>query len=173
MAIFVDPVSLVSSGNYSVGIDGSVPLGVPVSITAAYANTATVNTGAITKSGSREKVMITREQAEALATQAAKALAVVEMREFKFGVDDCKNGDIIYADVRWSKRDRFESTAAFKKQTVYNYAFIKANNKWYSTGKNTGGITWDELIDFLEERYIIRMGIVTKRSAFIKNDEAL
>jgi len=115
---------------------------------------------------------ITREQAEALAAQAAQALQIVNEREEKFGVDDYKNGDIVAADIKWLKRNQCGSDNEFKRQRTYNYAFIKADGYWYSSGPRAGGqrFTWDELVNWLQTRYIVRMNDVTKEKPFIKRD---
>lgn len=117
--------------------------------------------------------MITREAAEALAAQAAQALAIVNEREARWGTDDFKNGQILYADVKWLKRENCLSENAFKRQRTYNYAFIKAGDKWYSSGPRAGGIafTWDTLINWLNERYIVRFGAVDKLTPVIRKDK--
>lgn len=112
---------------------------------------------------------LTKSQAEALLAQAASALEVINEREQKFGTDVYKDGDILYADIRWLKP---ENARSFERQRKYSYAFIKADGRWYSSGPRAGGITftWEELINWLNDRYVIKFGAVSKKKAIIRND---
>lgn len=121
------------------------------------------------------KISITKAQAEAMMAQAAKALEIVANREAKFGEDIYHDGDILYADVKWLKRDACSSESQFKRQTVYKYAFIKAAGRWYSSGPRTMGVafSWDDLVNFLNERYLVRFGATAKQKARVKKDNVV
>lgn len=118
---------------------------------------------------------ISRAQAEALMAQAAKALEIVNERDKKFGEDIYNDGDILYADLKWCKREDSVSESAFKRQRVYKYAFIKAGGVWYSSGPRSGGVqfTWDQLVNFLSQRYLVRFGGVTRQKARVRKDKVV
>ncbi|GAK61762.1 hypothetical protein U27_02591 [Candidatus Vecturithrix granuli] len=118
---------------------------------------------------------ISRAQAEALAAQAAKALEIVNERDKKFGEDIYNDGDILYADVKWCKREDSVSESAFKRQRIYKYAFIKSGGSWYSSGPRSSGVmfTWDQLVNFLSQRYLVRFGGVTRQKARVRKDKVV
>lgn len=116
------------------------------------------------------KMSMTKQQAMALAEEAARALEEINKFEQLFGIDDYANGTILYADVKF----RGASTVDWKKSArTYNYAFIKANGYWYSSGPRAGGVqfSWESLTNWLNSVYIIRMGITVKNRPFIKKHE--
>jgi hypothetical protein len=118
---------------------------------------------------------ISRVQAEGLLAQAAKALEIVNARERKFGEDIYLDGDILYADVKWLTRELSSSESTFKRQRIYKYAFIKAGNVWYSSGPRAGGqqFTWEQLVDWLNSRYIVKFGGTVKQKSRIKKNEVV
>ncbi len=125
----------------------------------------------------KEEKIMNRSEAEALAAKAAEALAQVEKIEALFGKDDdYKDGDIIYAEIKFLDTRTTEPTKAqLRRYTTYNYAFIKANGYWYSSGPRAQGetFTWDRLIAWWSTVYIVKMRNVTKGSFKIKNNQVV
>lgn len=128
------------------------------------------------KTREEEKIM-NRTEAEALVAKAAEALAQVEKIETLFGKDDdYKDGDIIYAEIKFLDTHTTEPTKAqLRRYTTYQYAFIKANGYWYSSGPRAMGetFTWDRLIAWWSTVYIVKMRNVTKGSFKIKNNQVI
>ena len=85
------------------------------------------------------------------------------------------DGDILYADVKWLTREQCDSESTFKRQRIYKYAFIKAGNAWYSSGPRSGGVqfTWEQLVDWLNSRYIVKFGGTVKQKSRIKKNEVV
>ena len=125
----------------------------------------------------KEEKIMNRSEAEALAAKAAEALAQVEKIEALFGKDDdYKNGDIIYAEIKFLDTRTTEPTKAqLRRYTTYQYAFIKANGYWYSSGPRAQGetFTWDRLLSWWSTVYIVKMRNVTKGSFKIKNNQVV
>lgn len=113
-------------------------LSMPTTITAITAPTVITNT--TTNTGTqKEETMSLRKQADFYARKAAEIAALAEEIENKFGTDsDYENGAILWADIIY----------ASNADKVYNYAFIKADGKWFSTGRVQFGRTWDDLMDW-------------------------
>ena len=87
----------------------------------------------------KEETMSLRTQADFYARKAAEIAALAEEIENKFGTDsDYENGAILWADIIY----------ASNADKVYNYAFIKADGKWFSTGRAQFGRTWDNLMEW-------------------------
>ena len=125
----------------------------------------------------KEEKIMNRTEAEALVAKAAEALAQVEKIEALFGKDDdYKNGDIIYAEIKFLDTRTTEPTKAqLRRYTTYQYAFIKANGYWYSSGPRAQGetFTWDRLLSWWSTVYIMKMRNVTKGSFKIKNNQVV
>lgn len=131
----------------------------------------------IPKETRKEEKIMNRSEAEALVAKAAEALAQVEKIETLFGKDDdYKDGDIIYAEIKFLDTRTTEPTKAqLRRYTTYQYAFIKANGYWYSSGPRARGetFTWDRLIAWWSTVYIVKMRNVTKGSFKIKNNQVI
>lgn len=131
----------------------------------------------ILKETRKEEKIMNRSEAEALVAKAAEALAQVEKIETLFGKDDdYKDGDIIYAEIKFLDTRTTEPTKAqLRRYTTYQYAFIKANGYWYSSGPRARGetFTWDRLIAWWSTVYIVKMRNVTKGSFKIKNNQVI
>lgn len=125
----------------------------------------------------KEEKIMNRSEAEALVAKAAEALARVEKIESLFGKDDdYKDGDIIYAEIKFLDTRTTEPTKAqLRRYTTYKYAFIKANDYWYSSGPRAQGetFTWDRLLSWWSTVYIVKMRNVTKGNFKIKNNQVV
>lgn len=100
-----------------------------------------------------------REQAEALAREAAAQLAKIDYIEETFGkVDNAKNGTILWADITYTTSD-----------TVYNYVFVKANEFWYSTESTTRRYTFEGLVSKLTASNVdkLKVGFAKRQKSFI------
>lgn len=170
-------VIMKSESTYGVALDNADTNGV-VNVLLTNNGITTSNLENQNQISMKEEIMngtISRAQAEALMAQAAKALEIVNERDKKFGEDIYNDGDILYADVKWCKREDSTSESAFKRQRVYKYAFIKAGGVWYSSGPRSGGVqfTWDQLVNFLSQRYLIRFGGAVRQKARVRKDKVV
>ena len=124
---------MVNIETCSLNVADVTSLSMSLSATTA-APTAITNTNT-----QKEETMSLRTQADFYARKAAEIAALAEEIENKFGTDsDYENGAILWADIIY----------ASNADKVYNYAFIKADGKWFSTGRAQFGRTWDALMEW-------------------------
>ena len=80
-----------------------------------------------------------RRVAEEVARRQVDKLADLKLQMInKFGDDEYDDGTV----VRFQKKFTADGHA-------YMYAAIKAAGKWYLTGKEQGGLTWEQFVMFL------------------------
>ena len=104
-----------------------------------------------------------KKRAEYLMEEAARLMEKAAVIEEKFGSDESyKDGDIIWADIQFTTRGR-----------IYNYAFIKANGQWYSSGPRAGGtaFSWERLTDWMHNEVSVKRFGTTRRSTTYKRSK--
>ncbi len=95
--------------------------------------------------GSEPRAAIIARQIDMLLAEAAK----LENRP----VDDFADGDVVLFDKRFGANDRGQNRRVNGQNVkVYTYAAVKGGGLWWVTGDRTGGVTWDQMMDFVEER---------------------
>ena len=105
-----------------------------------------------------------KKRAEYLMEEAARLMEKAAVIEEKFGSDESyKDGDIVWADIQFTTRGR-----------IYNYAFIKANGQWYSSGRVAAeqtAFSWERLTDWMHNEVSVKRFGTTRRSTTYKRSK--
>lgn len=79
------------------------------------------------------------DQIARLEARRAKLIARLRQRDL-FGKDVYRDGFVIF----------FQKRFPHSSGTLYSYAAVKTGGSWWTTGaRNKGGVTWDQLLDFI------------------------
>lgn len=96
-----------------------------------------------------------REDAAAAVKRAEQTLQEAYDRANKLAnrpKDDFPEGMVLAFRKAYGKNDKGQNrTVNGKYVKVYNYAVIKGGGKWWITGDRTGCMSWETLLDFVEQ----------------------